>query len=108
MVALLNQLYWHLHCIDGIKISTIPSAGTLIGQRFELHCTQGTDSGTSISSITWTTPAGTVLTSTTDMDFLILTIDPVTSEDVGTYTCSITYDTTTLTTTYEFLPIAGK
>ena len=93
--------------IDGIEISTTPSAGTLIGQRFELNCTLGVvNPGTNISSITWTTPTGMV-TNTTDMDFLVLTIDPVTSDDVGNYTCLILYDGTTLMRrTYRLNPQA--
>ena len=75
-----------------------------MGQRFELTCTLGTDPGTDISSITWTTPTN-MTNSTSTMDSLVLTIDPVTSGDAGTYTCSITYNTSTLIKSYELTPI---
>ena len=75
-----------------------------MGQRFELTCTQGADPGTNISSITWTTPINMVTTTMT-RDSLVLIIDPVTSGDAGTYTCSITYGNSTLTKTYELTPM---
>ena len=93
--------------VDGVEISTTSPGGALMGQRFELNCTQGTDPGTSISSITWTTPTN-MMTTTTDMDFLVHTIDQVTSADAGIYTCSIDYGSTTVTRTYELTPLQGE
>ena len=77
-----------------------------MGQRLELRCAQE-DPETSVTNITWSDNSGT-LASTTDMGAEVLTFDPVTSGDAGTYTCSIEYSTNTLRGTYEFTPIPGK
>ena len=91
---------------DGVMITTSPN-GALMGQRLQLNCTQSADPGTSISSITWTTPTN-MTTTTTDMDFLVHTIDQVTSADAGIYTCSIVFGTVTLTRSYQLTPVSGE
>ena len=92
---------------DSVEISTNAPSGVMEGQTLELSCTQSADPGISISSITWTTPTN-MMTTTTDMDFLVHTIDQVTSADEGNYTCSIDYGNSTVTRTHELTFLPGE
>ena len=89
-----------------MEITASPPARMIVGQRFELRCAQENTS-TSVINIIWSDSSGT-LSSTTDMDAEVLTLDPVAGEDAGNYTCSIEYSTNTLRGTYEFTPMPGK
>ena len=89
-----------------MNISTSPLARTFVGQRFELRCALE-DPDTDVTSITWSRDS-TLLNSTTDMGAEVLTIDPVTRGDAGTYTCNITNDNSTLAKTYELSVLAGR
>ena len=88
-------------------VFTVPVTGAVEGVRFELNCSLENYSGISIKSITWTTPDN-VIDNTTNKNSLVLNFDPLTSRDRGTYTCSIVFDTSTLTKSYELIPITGK
>ena len=89
-----------------MAITTSHRVRTIVGQMFELRCAQE-DPATNVLFITWSDSSGP-LSSTTDMGAEVLTIDPVTNGDAGTYTCSIEYGTSTLTGTYELTPLPGK
>ena len=77
------------------------------GVRFELNCSLGIYSEATINSITWTS-SDNEITDTRDEDSLMLTFDPLTSDDAGIYACSIIFDTTTITKSYELAPRVGE
>ena len=83
-----------------MEITASPPARMIVGQRFELICAQE-DPATSVTSITWSDNSGP-LSSTAGV--LEITIDPVTSGDAGTYTCTIDFGTNTLTKTFQLSP----
>ena len=87
---------------DRILIDTNSPDGVVEGQRLDLSCSQEADPGPEITSITWSDNSGT-LSSTG-----VLTIDPVTSGDAGTYTCTIDFGTNMLTETYQLSPTPSK
>ena len=84
---------------DRILIDTNSPIGVVEGQRLEFLCSQEADPGPDITSITWSDNSGP-LPSTAG----VLTIDPVTSGDAGTYTCTIDFGTNMWTETYQVSP----